>query len=827
MPRVGEKLTRGVIPFGDDIMRLRTVLATFVLLIASLLGWAVASGQRIGLNAQDDKGIVTGPTSPVLPVPGSPFRGKIGRTTADSKSDFPQPVKAPLGAPNVLLIMTDDVGFGASSTFGGPIPTPTFDKLASRGVKYTRFHTTALCSPTRAALISGRNHHNAHTGMIMERSLGYPGYDSVMPKSCGTVAEVLRQNGYNTAWFGKNHNVPSWQSSAAGPFDLWPTGLGFEYFYGFIGGDVNQWNPTVFENTIPVEPKAALNGKAKDDYHLDTDLADHAIRWIEEQHSLAPDKPFFAYYVPGATHAPHHAPKEWIARFKGKFDQGWDAVREETFTRQKKLGVIPQNAVLTSRPANLPAWDSLEPKQKELFAHMMEVYAAFLAYTDHNIGRVIEAVEKAGELDNTLIIYIQGDNGGSAEGTLQGTANELAIVGNGEKETLDYLYSIKDELGGPKHYNHFPVPWTWAMNTPMQWTKRYASHFGGIRNGMVMSWPKKIKDVGSQREQFHHVIDIMPTILEAASVTAPDSINGVKQARIDGISMAYTWNEAKAVGRRTTQYFEMFGNRGIYHNGWMASTTPLVFAWEPEPKGITPESFQWELYHLDTDFTQAKNLAKEKPEKLKELQELWWSEAGRNNVLPMNFSPQATVEAIFERPSLTRGRNRFEYRQGTVRIPEGTAPSLKNRSYSITAQIEVPANGVEGVIVTQGGRFAGWGLVILDGKPVWEYKRTQQQKDGIRIEGADKLTPGKHIVSVEFEYAGKDKEVGKGGTYRLTIDGKQVAQGKIEATVPFIYSVDETLDVGEDRGTPILDEYESRMPFKFTGKIERVVIDLK
>ncbi|REJ90673.1 MAG: arylsulfatase [Planctomycetota bacterium] len=761
----------------------------------------------------------------VLPYPEPRFEGKIGRTTADSQSDFPQSVQAPTEAPNVLLIMTDDVGFGASSTFGGPIPTPAFDRLAARGLKYNRFHTTALCSPTRAALLTGRNHHNAHTGIIMERSLGYPGYDSVLPKSCGTVAEVLRQNGYNTAWFGKNHNVPAWQSSAAGPFDLWPTGLGFEYFYGFIGGDVNQWDPTVFENTTPIEPEARLTGKAKENYHLDADLADHAIRWIQDQHAVAPDKPFFVYYVPGATHAPHHAPKDWIARFQGQFDQGWDKVREETFARQKKLGVIPENAELTPRPENLPAWESLQPRERSLYARMMEIYAAFLAYTDHNIGRVIDAVEQTGELDNTLIIYIQGDNGGSAEGTLQGTANEIAVLGNGATETLDYLESIKDELGGPMHYNHFPVPWTWAMNAPMQWTKRYASHFGGIRNGMVMSWPKRFQS-GGLREQFHHVIDIVPTILESAGLQAPDVLNGVPQAPIDGISMTYTWDNPQADGRRTTQYFELFGNRGIYHEGWFACTTPLVFAWQPEPGPLSPESFQWELYKLDDDFTQANNLAEEQPEKLAELQELWWVEAGRNNVLPMNFSPQATVEAISERPSLTRGRKRFEYHQGTARIPEGTAPALRNRSYTITATLHVPQGGAEGVVITQGGRFAGWGLVVLDGRPVWSYKRTQQKQDGLRIESSDKLTPGTHTLVLEFDYDGTAGQVGKGGTYILSVDDTQVAEGTIQATVPFLYSIDETLDIGEDRGTPILEDYADRMPFEFNGEIEQVVIQL-
>jgi arylsulfatase A-like enzyme len=795
---------------------------TFLALAGAILGVVMAG---LPVRAQE-KGIVL-QGAPVLPIPDSVFKGVVGRTTDDSKSDFPQPVQPPKGAPNVLLIMTDDVGFGAARTFGGPIPTPTFDSLAASGLKYNQFNTTALCSPTRAALLTGRDQHNVHTGIIMERSLGYPGLDSLMPKSAGTVAEILRGNGYSTAWFGKNHNVPAWQSSAAGPFDLWPTGLGFDYFYGFIGGDVNQWDPTIFENTTPVEPKEKLTGDARANYNLDSDLADQAVHWLQEQHSLAPDKPFFAYYVPGATHAPHHVPKEWIAKYKGQFDQGWDKLREETFERQKAMGVIPANTILTPRPANLPAWDSLDAKHKELYAHMAEIYAAFLAYDDYNIGRVIDEVKKEGNLDNTLIIFIEGDNGGSAEGSLQGTANEVGAIGNGAKESFDYLYSIKDQLGGPLHYNHMPVQWSWAFDTPFQWTKRYASHFGGIRNGMVMSWPKGIKDAGGLRDQFHYVTDIVPTILEATGIQAPDMINGVKQLPLDGVSMAYSWKDAKTPGTRATQMFEMFGNRGIYHNDWMASTTPLVFAWEPEPKGVTPESFNWELYNIKEDFSQGKDLAKEMPEKLNTLKELWWAEAGRNNALPLNFSPQATVAAIFERPSLTRGRSKFVYHQGTVRIPEGTAPSVKNTSFTITAKLNVPDKGADGVIITQGGRFAGWGLLVLDGRPVWAYKTTQQPQDGIRIAGADKLKPGDHTVTLDFTYDGKKGEFGKGGKYVLSVDGKNVAETRISHTVPFIYSVDETLDVGEDRGTPILEDYVDLMPFAFAGKIDEVDLELR
>jgi len=766
------------------------------------------------------------PNASILPYPPPPFTGVIGPTTAESKSAFPQPVKAPAGAPNVLLILTDDVGFGASSTFGGPVPTPTLDSVAASGLRYNTFHTTALCAPTRAALITGRDQHTVHTGIIMERSLGYPGYDSLMPKSAGTIAEILHDNGYSTAWFGKNHNVPEWQGSADGPFDLWPTGLGFDYFYGFIGGDVDQWDPSVFEGTAAIEPKDKLSGEAKATYHLDTDLADQAIHWIQQQHALAPNKPFFAYYAPGATHAPHHVPKDWIAKFKGQFDQGWDTLREETFARQKKLGVIPADAILTPRPANLPAWDSLDAKHKELFAHMAEIYAAYLAFDDDNIGRVLDTLKQEGIADNTLVIFIEGDNGSSAEGTLQGTANEIGVVGNNAAESFDYLYSIKNELGGPLHYNHMPVAWAWAFDTPFQWTKRYASHFGGTRNGMVMSWPGHIKDVGGLREQFHYVTDIMPTILEATGVQAPHSINGVTQLPIDGVSMAYTWDDAKAASRRTTQIFEMFGNLGIYHDGWMASTTPLVFAWLPEPKGITAESFTWELYDLRKDFSQGNDLAKAMPAKLQQMEQLWWAEAGRNNVLPLNFSPLATVQAVFEKPSLIRGRSHFVYHQGTVRIPEGTAPEVKNTSYTITAKLTVPKQGANGVLITQGGRFGGWGLVILDDKPVWAYKNTQQPQDGIRLSSPAKLPPGDHVVRVDFIYDGKKNEVGKGGTFVLNVDGNEVARTTIGHTVPYVYSVDETLDIGEDRGTPILEDYAERMPFRYSGKINEVVIDL-
>ena len=571
----------------------------------------------------------------------------------------------------MLLVLTDDVGFGASSVFGGPVPTPTLAALAAKGLKYNEFNTTALCSPTRAALLTGRDQHTAHTGIIMERSLGYPGYDSLMPKALARSPRFCAATATIRPGSARTITFPPGKAAPAGPFDLWPTGLGFDYFYGFIGGDTDQWDPTLFVNTAPIEPKEELIGAARANYNLDADLADQAIHWIRQQHSLAPDKPFFAYYAPGATHAPHHVPREWIAKFKGQFDQGWDKLREETFARQKKLGVIPQNADFDAAPRQHAPWDSLDARRKALFSHMAEVYAAFLAYDDYNIGRVIDAIDQEGRTDNTLTIFIEGDNGGSAEGTLQGTANEIATIGNGAPESFDYLYSIKDGLGGPLYYNHMPVPWSWAFDAPFQWTKRYASHFGGVRNGMVMRWPES--HPGCRRAASavslcdrHHADDSRGRRIARAGLrsTASNSCRSTE-------SRWPTPGTTPRRGRRATQLFEMFGNRGIYHDGWMASTTPLVFAWEPEPKGLTPESFNWELYNLNEDFTQGHDLAKAMPEKLKDMEELWWAEAGRNNALPLNFSPQATVEAIFQRPSLTRGRSHFVYRQGTVRIPEG------------------------------------------------------------------------------------------------------------------------------------------------------------
>lgn len=749
----------------------------------------------------------------VLPVHELPFAGKIGRTVSESVKDFPKEVQAPKDAPNILLIMTDDVGFGASSTFGGPIPTATMDKLAANGLRYNNFHTTALCSPTRAALLSGRNHHSAATGVIMEAGTGFPGYNTLMPKSAGTFAEILKQNGWNTAWYGKNHNVPDWHSSQAGPFDLWPTGLGFEYFYGFIGGDTNQWRPALIENIKPIEPPDTK------DYFFDRDMADHAIDRIRMLHAVAPQKPWLVYYAPGTAHAPHHAPKEWIAKFKGKFDQGWDKVREETLARQKQMGIVPAATKLTERSAGIPAWDSLDAEQKKVFAHMMEVYAAALSHADYQMGRILDAIEETGDMDNTLVVYIQGDNGASAEGGMQGLLNEMTFF-NGIPEDFKEVSRRMNELGGPTTFNHYPVGWAHAMDTPFQWNKQVASHFGGTRNGLVVSWPARIKDRGGLRTQFSHVIDIMPTLLEATGVAVPTSINGVVQKPVEGVSLAYTFDNANAPPKHTTQYFEMLGNRAIYHDGWVAATTPPIAPWvSSAAKPIDINDYQWELYKVSEDFSEADNLAGKEPAKLKELQELFWTEAEKYNVLPIDNSKVERLD-VTNRPSLTAGRDKFSFYPGLVRIPEGAAPDLKNKSYRIEAEVEIPKGGADGMLITHGGRFSGYGLYLLKGRPVFTYNLAGVAR--YEIAGKNKLSPGKHTILFDFKYDGGG--FGKGGDGTLLVDGKQVAQDRIERTLSFRLSLDETLDCGEDTGTPVSENY--RVPFTFTGGLNKVVIDL-
>ena len=763
----------------------------------------------------------TARTEEVLPKPEQPFTGKIARTAKESTPDFPKGVEAPTGAPNILLILTDDVGFGASSVFGGPIQTPTFQRLADSGLRYNMFHTTALCSPTRAALITGRNHHSVASGVITEMATGFPGYNSLVPKSAGSVAEVLRENGYNTSWFGKMHNVPDWMSSQAGPFDLWPSGLGFEYFYGFIGGDSDQWHPALYENTRPIEPYLG-----KKDYILDHDLADQAIRYVRMQHALAPNKPWFVYYATGTAHAPHHAPKEWIAKYKGQFDQGWDKVREETLARQIKLGVVPAGTDLSKRPDQIPAWDSLNADQKRLYAHMMEVYAGALSYADNQIGRLLDELEQSGQRDNTLVFFIMGDNGASAEGSLQGTTDEVATAGNGVKEDLPFLLSQINNLGGPLTYNHYPVGWAHAMDAPMQWTKQVASHFGGTRNGLVISWPVKIKDKGGLRTQFCHVIDLVPTIYEATGITPPDVLDGVKQKPIDGVSLVYTFDQAKEATHHSSQYFELVGNRAMFKDGWMASTTPRRLPWITAA-GIAepnPDDFTWELYNINEDFSQSHNLADKNPDKLKELQDAFDVEAKKYNVYPLDSSFASRVDPAI-RPSLTRGRNEFIYYPGMIRIPEGSAPDFKNKSWTVAAEVNIPKGGASGVLATIGGRFGGWAFWLDNSKPRFAYALSNQTAHKFHIVSDQTLTPGNHVVRVKFEYAGGG--IGKAAIATLLVDEKQVGKVSIPQTVAARFSLDETFDIGEDTGTPVAEEYATKMPYQFTGTLQKFGVVLE
>ena len=753
----------------------------------------------------------------VLPILPHPFAGKVDTNASQSTPDFPVEVSAPEGAPNVLLILTDDVGFGACSTFGGPIATPTMDMLAANGLRYNEFHTTALCSPTRAALITGRNHHNVASGVITEFATGYDGYNSLVPKSAASLGEILKDNGWNTGWWGKMHNVPDWKSSTSGPFDLWPNGLGFEYFYGFLGGDANQWRPALYENTNPIEPYLG-----KPNYILNEDLADNCIAYIRKHNSVSPQKPFFAYYCTGTGHAPHHATKEWIDKYKGKFDQGWDKVREEILERQKQLGVVPQNTKLTPRNANLPAWESLTADQKKLFAREMEVYAGGLSQADYNIGRVIEAIKETGQLDNTIIIYIQGDNGASAEGTFLGTTNEVATAANGVTEDMPFMMSQLDKLGTVETYNHYSYGWALAMDAPFQWTKQVASHFGGTRNGMVISYPKGIKQIGQIRSQFHHVIDIVPTILELCGVPIPTKVNGVDQKPMDGVSMVYSFNDAKAPSKRNTQYFEMQGNRAIYHDGWVAATTPYRMPWQTSG-GVSKypsRDFKWELYNVADDFSEADNLADKYPDKLKELQSLFYDEAKKNNVLPLDGSMAERVDPAI-RPSLTKGRTHFEYYNGTSRIPEGSAPNFKNQSWTITAEVE---GGTNGVLATMGGYYGGIALLVKNSKPIFIYRLSNQPKHMTLVQSSKNLTPGKHTIKVEFKYDGGG--AGKGATVILSLDGNKVGEGRIAATVAARFSLDETWDIGLDTGTP-LDFNTYDVPFAFNGKLNKVTVDYK
>jgi arylsulfatase A-like enzyme len=761
-----------------------------------------------------------------LPNPPPAFGGEIGLDAKDSKPWWPPNIVPPKGAPNVLLIMTDDQGYGVSGTFGGVIPTPTMDRIAQMGLRYTQFHSTALCSPTRAAIITGRNHHSVGFGVISEQATGYPGYDSIIGIDNATIGEILKDNGYATSWFGKNHNTPDYQYSIAGPFDQWPTGMGFQYFYGFMGGETDQWTPFLYRNTTQIFP-----WRDQPDYNMITGMADDAIRYLNELNAAAPDKPFFLYYVPGGTHAPHQPTQEWIDKFKGKFDMGWNELREQIFANQKRLGVIPAGTTLTPWPdgqpeyggAKLPKWNTLSADEKKLFARQAEVFAAYAAYTDHEIGRVIQAVDDMGKLDNTLVIYISGDNGTSAEGSTIGTPFDLAAIQGIDVPVAEQL-KYYDVWGSPKTTPHMSVAWSWAFDTPFKWTKQIASHFGGTRQGMVIAWPNRIKDRGGIRHQFHHMIDIVPTILDVAGIPAPKMVNGIAQKPIEGVSMAYTFDKANAdaPSTRDTQYFEMFGNRGIYHKGWYACTTPPAGPWL---MGLTKmpdviNGYKWELYNIDEDYSQANDLAAKMPDKLREMQELFLVEAAKYQVFPLDND--IIQRLLAPRPSYIAGRTEFSYSRELTGTPNSNAPNILAKSYTITAEIEVPAAGsADGMIVTDGGRFGGYGLYLLKGKPVFTYNLLALEK--FRWEGQEPLAPGKHTLEFDFRYDGPG--MAKGGSGVLKVDGKEVATKSIPHTIPAIMTIDETLDIGSDTRTPV-DDADYQVPFRFTGTLGKVSFKL-
>lgn len=724
-------------------------------------------------------------------------------------------VTAPEGAPNVVIVLIDDIGFGASSAFGGPIEMPTLEKLAGGGLKYNRFHTTALCSPTRTALLTGHNHHANNAGAIMELATAFPGNTGIRPKEITTLAEILRQNGYSTGAFGKYHETPPWEVSISGPMDRWPTGSGFDKFYGFIGGETNQWAPALFDGVTRVAHKQSP------DYHFTVDMTDQAINWFSAQQALTPNKPFYLYFATGATHAPHHAPKEWIAKYKGRFNGGWDKMREETFQRQKKLGVIPADTKLTSRPAEIPAWDDMSDDQKRLFERQMETFAGFAEHTDHEVGRLVAQLEAIGELENTLFFYIVGDNGASAEGGPEGAYNEMMAL-NGIIGTADQMMGHIEEWGGPNTFPHFAIGWAHACNTPFQWTKQVASHFGGTRNGMVMHWPKGIKAKGEVRSQFHHVIDVAPTALEAAQIPQPTMVNGVKQRPMDGVSMLYSADAPKAPDQRTTQYFEMFGNRGIYHEGWVACTRHSI-PWLMVPLPAVKDDI-WELYKVDEDFSEANNLAEENPAKLKELQAVFETEALRNHVYPIDdrrserFNP-----AIAGRPDLLNGRKTLTVYPGMTGMLENAFINVKGVRHTIAAEVELKDDKTQGVILAQAGSFGGWALYMKDGKAHHEYNFFGLERTKIASETA--LAPGKHVIS--YEFIPDEKKPGTGGKSILSVDGEKVAEGQIPKTQPFVFSADEGADVGLDGETNVSNDYQPGPPSAFTGEIIRVTVEQK
>jgi arylsulfatase A-like enzyme len=752
----------------------------------------------------------------ILPIPDRPHIGLVTYDAKDPATSYPpiKPLRPPAGAPNVLVVLIDDVGFGASSAFGGPCQTPNFERLANGGLRYNRFHTTALCAPSRAAMLTGRNHHSVGMGGITEISTAAPGNNSLRPNTKAPLAQTLQLNGYSTAQFGKCHEVPVWQSSPMGPFDMWPTGSGFEYFYGFIGGEDNQWYPALYEGTSPVEPPKT----PEEGYHLTEDLADHAIGWVRSQKALMPDKPFFMYFAPGATHAPHHVPKDWIDRYQGQFAHGWDRQRELTFARQKELGVIPADAELTERHAEIPAWDDMADELKPILEREMEIYAGFMEHTDHHVGRLLDAIEQLGVMDDTLIYLIIGDNGASAEGTHQGSYNEMInFNAMGALETPAFMTERLDKFGGPESYNHYAVGWAWAMDTPFQWTKQVASHWGGTRNGTIVHWPKGIEGKGELRTQFCHIIDVAPTVLEVAGIPEPTMVNGVTQSPIEGTSMRYSFNEAGAPERHALQYFEMFANRGIYFQGWSAVTKHRT-PWEMG--AIKLPAFDddvWELYDGNRDYSQAHDLSKEQPDKLHELQRLWLIEATKYNVIPLDDRTAERLNAeVAGRPQLIRGDTQVFY-PGMTRLSENSVLSIKNKSFSVTAEVVVPDQPVNGTIIAQGGALGGWSIYTSDGHAKFTYNLLGVQ--AFTTEATGSVPAGKHQVRAEFAYDGGG--YAKGGTVSLYYDGQKVGEGRVGATQPFIFSADEGLDIGRETGTTVAPEYDVEGSV-FTGQINWV-----
>jgi arylsulfatase len=748
-----------------------------------------------------------------LPLPELPFRGKIEKTYLESEGDWPRLPAPPEGAPNVVVILLDDVGFGQVSTFGGPVPTPQLDKLAAAGLRYSRFHTTAICAPSRAALITGRNHHNCASGFLTEWATGFPSYNNMIPKSTATIGEVLRGNGYNTSWFGKNHNTPDWESSVVGPFDRWPTGMGFDYFYGFIGGETHQYYPVLFENTVAVEPAKT----PEEGYHFMTDMTDKAIDWMQYSKSVAPDKPVFMYFAPGAAHAPHHSPRDWREKFKGQFDAGWDAVREETYRRQLEMGIIPPDTELTPRPEWVQPWDSLTADEKTLYARFMENFAGYLAFTDYECGRLLDAVKELPDGDNTLVFYIVGDNGASSEGGFSGTANEIMNL-NGVPSSLADTMKILDEIGEPHTEPHYPLGWAWAGNAPFQWVKQVASHLGGTRNPMVVSWPAKIKDTGSMRSQFTHLIDIASTILDVAKIPAPESVNGVEQKPMDGVSIASTFYDAEARPVRERQYFEVFTNRAIYDKGWIACAQHSL-PWRQDLAPAHWENDRWELYNIDEDFSEAKDVAAQFPGKLAELKAIFDEEAVKNNVYPLDDRGSGRLAVPKPSPGGSDpNRRHFTYYRGCSRLPENAAPNTKNVSHRITAQIELPEGG-EGVILALGGQAAGFVFYVQNGKLVYHYNWFERERTTLVSNRS--VPAGISTVTMEFAYDGGG--LGKGGEAVIGINGEEVGRARIANTVAGRFGID-TFGLGSDTGSPVSDTY--RKPFAFTGTIIRLDIEL-